>query len=473
MNVKDYEAEWKWMNSSLEAKQRSDAAKAHAFSEFRKHFPCADVSKFIARVDFDSNHKATGRVLFPDGDGSWENPLIEDRKSWSKPLKDALGINQDGGFPMPLTPLKRTKQTQMPIPAVDFSDEIDKSMHIGDILNKELKIYVTPTEFFTTKFREIFKNTQITFTTAKYGRKWVKGPNLSFWPQQLNFALWCATTGCGISRDILFPTGYLNLSPQVRSFYLFHVYFTVRRILYEIGGIESVFALPDDPTFKQRDNKYVIAAYKKICGEFGIDPSTDFRFTRGKNNGFGTVYIWVTYSGPEATEYHYPDPDLAMFDDERQTDIIKDDYKANGIYYVRNDQGADKQFEYFVPNYSQGITYPGLARINQSIEAYCYCILGAQARTRSTIQGISGGAIETQREFLDRIEDSIVLKNISNSIQRYQEAIADTKTRLDFAVAQGVWLMPLRMVINTESIVGYNNMLVISNETMKFGVTTM
>ena len=87
------------------------------------------------------------------------------------------------------------------------------------------------------------------------------GPEL--WPQQLNFALWCATTGCGISRDILFPTGYLALSPQVRSFYLFHVYFTVRRILYEIGGIESVDTLPDDPTFNQKDNKYEIASYKK------------------------------------------------------------------------------------------------------------------------------------------------------------------------------------------------------------------
>ena len=161
----------------------------------------------------------------------------------------------------------------MPIPAVDFSEEIDKSMHIGDVLNKKLKIYVTPTEFFTTKFREIFKKTQITFTTAKYGRKWVKGPNLSFWPQQLNFALWCATTGCGISCDILFPTGYLNLSPQVRSFYLFHIYFTVRRILCEIGRIESVSALPDDPTFKQRDNKYAIASYKKICGSSVSTPA--------------------------------------------------------------------------------------------------------------------------------------------------------------------------------------------------------
>ena len=255
----------------------------------------------------------------------------------------------------------------------------------------------------------------------------------------------------------------------MRSFYLFHVYFTVRRILYEIGGIESV-AAPDDPTFNQKDNKYEIASYKKICGEFGIDPSTDFRFTHGKNHGLGNVYIWVTYSGPTSTDYNYPDPDVALFDDERVTKRDDPNYKANGIYFVRNDQGADKQFEYFVPNYSQGITYAGLARINQSIEAYCYCILGAQARPRSTIHGVSGGAIETQREFLDRIEDSVVLTNISNSIQRYQEAIADTRTRLDFAVAQGVWLMPSRMVINTESIVGYNNMLVIADATMKLGI---
>ena len=48
MNAKDYEAEWKWINSSLEAKQLSDAAKAKAFSNFKKRFPRADVTKFIA-----------------------------------------------------------------------------------------------------------------------------------------------------------------------------------------------------------------------------------------------------------------------------------------------------------------------------------------------------------------------------------------------------------------------------------------
>ena len=232
--AKGIKTQMSWVNTS-EAKQRLAAAKANAISEFKKGFPRADISRFQVEVEVDANRKATGTVLFTESDGSQTYPLIKGRKYWSQALMDALQMHQDGGFPMQLTPFVHTKP-QMPIPAVDFSEEIDKSMHIGDVLNKELKIYVTPTEFFTTKFREIFKKTQVKFTTAKYGRKWLAGPDLSFWKQQLNFALWCATTGCGISRDILFPTGYLDLSPQVRSFYLFHVSFTVRRILYEIVG---------------------------------------------------------------------------------------------------------------------------------------------------------------------------------------------------------------------------------------------
>ena len=280
-----------WMNSSPEAKQRSDAAKAQAFSEFKKRFPRADVSKLIARVDFDSNRKASGRVLFPDGDGSWENPLIEERKYWSQAMKDALGMDQDGGFPAKLSLLVENKP--QPVPAVGFYDNITQS--IADVLNKEIKIYVTPTDYFTTKFRQIFTNTKITFKSAKYAKKWLGGPHMSFCPQQLNFAFWCAIAGCGVSRKILFPSGSsLNLTPQINSFYLFHIYHTTRKILYELGGIQSKGALPDDPVFNQKDNPYDIASYKRICAEFGIAPSTDFPYKKGPNQGLGKVFINIT-----------------------------------------------------------------------------------------------------------------------------------------------------------------------------------
>ena len=93
-------------------------------------------------------------------------------------------------------------------------------------------------------------------------------------------------------------------------------------------------ALQDDPKFNQKNNKYDISSYKWICAEFGVDP------TRGKNSGLGSAYIWIAYEGPSSTNYKYPgDPDLARFTDEGGGKEL-----ANGIYFVRNDQGTDRQF---------------------------------------------------------------------------------------------------------------------------------
>ena len=207
--AKAYDAEWKWM-SSTEAKQRSAAAKAQALSDFKKRFPRAVMSRFQVQVEFDANRKALGRVLFPDGDGSWENPLIEDQKYWSPALKAALGAQQDGGFPAQLLLLPTQSQAPQPVPAIAFTSNTKQS--IADLFNKQVKIYVTPTDYFTTKFRQIFTKTQIKLTHAKYARKWLAKPDMSFWPQQLNFALWCATVGCGVSREMMFSNSSLQLS---------------------------------------------------------------------------------------------------------------------------------------------------------------------------------------------------------------------------------------------------------------------
>ena len=158
--------------SSTEAKQRSAAAKAQALSYFKKRFPHAQMSRFQVQVEFDANRKALGRVLFPDGDGSWENPLIEDQKYWSPALKAALGAQQDGGFPAQLSPNPPNKP--LSVPTIDFSATTGQS--VADLFNKELKIYVSPTDYFTTKFRKIFKAPKIKVTTSVYARPWIKGP---------------------------------------------------------------------------------------------------------------------------------------------------------------------------------------------------------------------------------------------------------------------------------------------------------
>ena len=102
---------------------------------------------------------------------------------------------------------------------------------------------------------------------------------MKYWPQQLNFAVFCATQGCRISREV-FDSG-VELPEQIRAFYRFHVYF--RHVYFQ-----SVSALPGDPTFNPSGNRYDVASYKRICAEFGIAPTSDFRYTGGKTTDSAT-----------------------------------------------------------------------------------------------------------------------------------------------------------------------------------------
>ena len=237
-----------------------------------------------------------------------------------------------------------------------------------------------------------------------------------------------------------------------------------------MGGIESVMALPGDKPFKQKDNNYNTVAYKKNCGEFHVDPSSDFRFTHGQNHGLGYVNILYFDGDFAQKKWMYSPADLSNPSSQRFADEGGKDDAGNKIDFIRNDQGAAFQFEYFVPNVASGLTNAGLARINQSIEAYVYCILSSRAITLSSILGSGGRSVETQRNFLKNMESAVITTDIGRSVQRYQKALSDTKTRLNFAVSRGTWLMPSRMIINTKSIVGYNNYLQTADEIMKLGV---
>ena len=113
-----------------------------------------------------------------------------------------------------------------------------------------------------------------------------------------------------------------------------------------------------------------------------------------------------------------------------------------------------------------------MSRINQSIESFCFAILGSQVNVRSSIAGSQGSSIETQREFLSLFEDAIRNPDISKSVQRFQLAIESAKVRLDLAISPGTWLLPSKMVVNTESVVGYNNKLKKASSFMKIGVNS-
>ena len=436
---------------------------------FKSRYPKANFADFKTEDFFGKpniffHNKADEETAVFDDDGKDFRPSIY----FSKEMKRQLGLAP--GFPLELT---HNPNPKLEIPAVPFNSETLNTLK--DALVQQ-EIYVTPSEKFKIKFRHIFTDTVITHRSSHESRRWLAGPNFEYWPQQLNFAFFAATTGCGVSRRILFEDkmrdgkndltdSELKLPPQVRSFFWFHVYFTVRRILFELGGVQNSLPLPGDTAFNQTENKYDIPSFERICAEFGISPNADFRFTRGGNHGLGSVFEYFTNSGYTKTPFKYPSKET-KFEDEggRASD-------GNLVPYIENTE-ARNQYEYFLCPVSHGLTSAGLSRINQSIESFCYAILGSQVDVRSSISGSQGSAIETQRQFLSMVEDAIRNPDISKSVQRFQLAIESAKVRLDLAISPGLWLLPSKMVVNTESVVGYNNKLKKATTFMKIGINS-
>ena len=163
----------------------------------------------------------------------------------------------------------------------------------------------------------------------------------------------------------------------------------------------------------------------------------------------------------QKTEYGYPG--WNKFSDEGGKAI-----DGNLIYYIEPD--AYTQYDWFAPKTAAGLTQAGLSRINQSIEAFVYCILGAQVNVRRSILGEGGRAKEAQTEFLTLMEDAKRQPDLAKSVQRYQLAVDEAKVRLNLAVCPWAWLMPARIVINTGSIVGYNNKLKQAKAGMKLDI---
>ena len=411
---------------------------------FHARYPHADRGKF--HLD-DTN--GVRNIYFGDH-WAW-GETKHNINAFSNAEKSALG--KMSSFPMELT----LGNNRYPVPGVSFSEG---AKDIAVVLIN-LDIFVTPTNSFQAKMRNVFVKTVVPFWSSTQCYAWLGKPNYKYWPQQLNFAVWCATCGCGVS---LFE---LERWPKIiQGFLKFHVYFTVRRVLYELG-----VPLPDQDAFNQTNNTYTKSAFEALCNEFGV-VNADFRWIRGRNHGLGDVFEY--YSGEGYRNVHVDrgyDVEANTWPSKRHLfkDEGGDDGKGNLISLIRNDD-AKTQYSWFVPSSGVGLTRRGMGRINRSLEAFVYCVLGAQVNIRSGIVGNSGGAVEAQQEMLKLFESAVIEENLATSVQRYQLAVQESKLRLDLAIAPGIWLMPSNLVINTESIVGYNNELQKANDGMQFGV---
>ena len=312
-------------------------------------------------------------------------------------------------------------------------------------------------------FWESYKLPQI--KDKKVYENWISNP-IQFYQNQLNFAIWAATTGCGISKlDHL-----RHKNPIIRSIFRFHVYYQIRKILNEMQC-----PLPSDSSFNALDNGIDKNAFQRICSEFGISPQSDFRQKLDHSHGFGSVRYYSSHglkSKPtkvlERGRDYDPSQHWTVFIPASGKFGAHDQhrYKIEYIEQYFSKDNVGSQYDAigsFVLDKSDGFTQAGVARINDSIRTYVWAILGAQAQTRTSILG-KGKAFDAQKQFISNVYDAInSAVDIPGSIDRYQSTLQYAQSQVNYVIGQDLYMIPENLDLYIGTINGYNNLIVIAS----------
>ena len=114
-------------------------------------------------------------------------------------------------------------------PAANYQPNGGRYLQIlsGKDLYKQT-IVISDRDTFPARFPNIFVDYLLGQMRVgdKLWTNWNKAP-VRLWQTQLNFAVWCASSACGVS------SAHLNYKkhPMIRAVYHFHVYYHVSRVL--------------------------------------------------------------------------------------------------------------------------------------------------------------------------------------------------------------------------------------------------
>ena len=243
---------------------------------------------------------------------------------------------------------------------------------------------------------------------------------MKLWQTQLNFAVFCASSACGVSSAHLNYTKH----PMIRSVYRFHVYYHVRRVLKRLQ-----VPLPHETGFNVADNPYNESEFLKICEDYGV-PNDPMKYRDQK-------FYW-TYQ--------------------------------RGVGWPNDYIGPDSTTRWIIETLV-GFTDVGLLRISESVRAYAHLILSSQASARSSIVGNTASALTAQSAFLNNFENVVNRRvDIREDIKRYQDTLSYASSKVDYSVGQNIYMLSsnLQSKIKTGT-VGYNNKILVSDEKFILG----
>ena len=130
----------------------------------------------------------------------------------------------------------------------------------------------------------------------------------------------------------------------------------------------------------------------------------------------------------------------------------------------------ENSFSRWIVEKSEGLTTLGLQKLSESVRDYVYLILTAQTSARAQIIGHEVRNLDAQRVFLNNFENNINRRvDISEDIQRFQKTLQYARSKVDYAAAEYVYLLPSDMNLRIGKIRRYNNKILIASPSFKIG----
>ena len=287
-------------------------------------------------------------------------------------------------------------------PAANYQPNRGRYLQIlsgKDLYKQTLDVSAMENDTFPARFPNIFVDYPLGQMRVgdKLWTNWNTAP-MRLWQTQLNFAVWCASSACGVS------SAHLNYKahPMIRSVYRFHLYYHVRRVLKRLQ-----VPLPHEIGFNAADNPYTESEFLKICEDYGVS-NDPMRYRDEK-------FYWT---------YH------------------------RGVHWPNDNIGPDSMTQWIL-EVSDGFTDVGLYRISESVRAYAYLILSSQASARSGIVGNTASALTAQSAaFLNNFEDIVNRRvDIREDIKRYQDTLSYASSKVDYSVGEHVYMLPSNMTL--------------------------
>ena len=259
---------------------------------------------------------------------------------------------------------------------------------------------------FKSSYQNVFTDYQIKYGTKQVLDHWKHDP-LQLYACCINFAVFCATSGLGLSLE-----HFRSLKLLTASIVRFHLYYHVRAILYKLKVKE-----PGEKGFDALQTKYDKQAYHSVCKAYGVDAGYDWR----------NQYVFSTYQGSRLKPLN------------------------------------NESWSRWIQPKSHGLTREGMEMLGASARIYVYCLLSAQATTRANIIGSTTPNFESQKTFITLIEDFIERDTLlSEDIARYENILTNARSSVDYSLGEGLYMIPSNLQLKIPTHIAFNDKLKIT-----------